>query len=123
MHTLPAVLEALAVHDCVDGGGDGKRRALAAAQAARNSSAASRLQRKQGRWPAERATASSRKKSWVQLRPAMTERRHPLFTHELVVHRLVSRVFVAGSWMMPRLPVNMSRCEMATISPKSVTRF
>jgi hypothetical protein len=58
----------------------------------------------------------------------MTERRRPLYSqlhtsHVFVVHRLVSRVFVAGSWMMARLPVNMPRWEMATISPKGVTRF
>jgi hypothetical protein len=36
---------------------------------------------------------------------------------------LFSSVFVAGSWMMPRLPVNMPLWDMATISPKGVTRF
>ena len=41
----------------------------------------------------------------------------------LLVQRRVSNVRVAGSWMMPRLPMNMPRCSMATISPNGVTRF
>ena len=101
---------------------------FAAAQRARNRSAASRLQWKQGRWPAASATASSRKNSSVQLRPDMTARRRPLYSQlqtsqAFVVQRLFNRVLVAGSWMMPRFPVNVPRWEMATISPKGVTRF
>ena len=58
----------------------------------------------------------------------MTTRRRPLYSQlqtsqALLVQRLFSNVFVAGSWMMPRLPVNMPRWDMATISPKGVTRF
>jgi hypothetical protein len=76
----------------------------------------------------DRDLPATRKKSSAQLRPAMTGRRRPLYSqlhtsHVFVAHRLVSRVFVTGSWMMPRLPVNMPRWEMATISPKGVTRF
>src|SRR5262249_30254393 len=101
---------------------------LAAAQESRNRSAALRLQRKQGRCPAARATASSKKNNSVQLRVAMTARRLPLYSqqqtsHLLLAQRLVSKVFVAGSWMIPRLPVNMPLWDMATISPKGVTRF
>src|SRR6185295_9339484 len=43
--------------------------------------------------------------------------------HALLVQRRASSVRVAGSWMMPRLPMNRPRCSMATISPKGVTRF
>jgi hypothetical protein len=64
----------------------------------------------------------------VQLQLAMTARRRSLYSqqqmsHLLLAQRLVSSVFVAGSWMMPRLPVNMPVWGMATISPKGVTRF
>ena len=37
--------------------------------------------------------------------------------------RRFSSVFVAGSWMMPRLPVKRPRCAVATISPNGDTRF
>src|SRR6185312_7128269 len=37
--------------------------------------------------------------------------------------RLFSSVFVAGAWMMPRLPVNVPRCGVAMMSPVGVTRF
>ena len=33
------------------------------------------------------------------------------------------QVLVAGSWMMPRLPVNIPRCGVAMMSPVGVTRF
>src|SRR5215467_1485235 len=85
---------------------------------------------------AEKARAMARRQSdglieEEQLGPAsaaMTARRRPLYSQlqtsqVLVAQRLFSSVFVAGSWMMPRLPVNMPRWDMATISPKGVTRF
>jgi hypothetical protein len=101
---------------------------LPADQAARNRSAASLRQRKHGRWPAASAVASSRKNNSVQLRPPMTSRRTPLKSHEQTSHvfvaqRLDRRVRVAGSWMMPRLPVNRPRSGIAMISPNGVTRF
>ena len=80
------------------------------------------------RCPAASATASSRKNSSVQLRPPITVRRRPLNSQRhasqaLLAQRFFSRVRVAGSWMMPRLPVKMPRCGMATMSPNGVTRF
>jgi hypothetical protein len=41
----------------------------------------------------------------------------------LVAQRFFNSVRVAGSWMMPRLPVNMPLCGIATMSPNAVTRF
>src|SRR5258708_11590278 len=43
-------------------------------------------------------------------------------THARLAQRRVS-VLVAGSWMMPRLPVNIPRCGVAMMSPVGVTRF
>ena len=59
---------------------------------------------------------------------AITWRRQPLNSQTQVIQagldqRFFSSVFVAGSWMMPRLPVNRPRCGVATISPVGVTRF
>src|SRR6185437_15207693 len=81
-----------------------------------------------GRWPAAKAVASSRKNSSVQLRPPITLRRHPRNSQTQVIHagldqRFFSNVLVAGSWMMPRLPVNRPRCGVAMISPVGMTRF
>src|SRR5688572_12676824 len=58
----------------------------------------------------------------------MTLRRTPRnsqrqMIHALLVQRRVSSVRVAGSWMMPRLPMKSPRCARATISPNGVTRF
>ena len=58
----------------------------------------------------------------------MTLRCRPLYSQlqtsqVLLAQRLRSNDLVAGSWIMPRLPVNLPRCEIATISPKGVTRF
>jgi hypothetical protein len=36
---------------------------------------------------------------------------------------LLEHVLVAGSWMIPRLPVNRPLCGIATISPNGVTGF
>ena len=96
--------------------------------AARNRLASSRRQKKQGRWPAANAVASSRKNSSVQLRPPITLRRHPRNSQTQVIQagldqRFFSKVLVAGSWMMPRLPVNRPRCAVAMMSPVGVTRF
>jgi hypothetical protein len=60
--------------------------------------------------------------------PAITSRRQPLNSQTQVIHagldqRFFNKVFVAGSWMMPRLPVNMPRCGVAMMSPVGVTRF
>jgi len=127
MYALPPVLEALAMQDRVDGCGGGWRRALGGRP--------SRAKQFRRFTPSKKARAVTRQKGHGLVEeeklgpaPAMTERRRPLCSqlhtsHDFVVHRLVSRVFVTGSWMMPRLPVNMPRCEMATISPKGVTRF
>src|SRR5581483_7672120 len=90
--------------------------------------ASSRRQKKQGRWPAAKAVASSRKNSSVQLRRAITSRRRPRNSSTQVSQadvdqRLFSRVLVAGSWMMPRLPTNIPRSGVAMMSPDGVTRF
>src|SRR5450631_2497452 len=74
------------------------------------------------------AVASSRKNSSVQLRVPITWRRHPLNSQTQVIQaglaqRFLSRVLLAGSWMMPRLPVDTARCAVAMISPVGVTRF
>jgi hypothetical protein len=102
--------------------------ALPSAHALRKASAASRRQKKHGRWPAASATASSRKNNSVQLRRAITARRRPLnsqrhVSQALVAQRRFSSVRVAGSWMIPRLPMNMPLCGIETISPNGVTRF
>jgi hypothetical protein len=129
MHALPPLLKALAMQHRVDGGGSGKRRALGGRP--------SRAKQFRRFTPAKKARAVTRREGHgfveeEKLGPApapdMTERRRPLYSqlhtsHVFVAHRLVSRVFVTGSWMMPRLPVNRPRWEMATISPKGVTRF
>jgi len=101
--------------------------ALPCSHAARNRLASSRRQKKQGRCPAANAVASS-KNSSVQLRPPITLRRQPRNSQTQVIQaglaqRFLSRVFVAGSWMMPRLPVNRPRCGVAMMSPDGVTRF
>ena len=44
-------------------------------------------------------------------------------TRRRVVQRLPSNVLVAGSWMIPRLPMKRPRCAIATTSPNGVTRF
>jgi hypothetical protein len=90
--------------------------------------ASSRRQKKHGRCPAAKAVASSRKNNSVQLRPPITLRRQPLNSQTQVIHagldqRFFNNVFVAGSWMMPRLPVNIPRCAVAMMSPVGVTRF
>ena len=96
--------------------------------AARKRLASSRRQKKQGRCPAANAVASSRKNSSVQLRPPITLRRQPRNSQTQVIQagldqRFFSKVLVAGSWMMPRLPVNRPRCGVAMMSPVGVTRF
>src|ERR1700722_2814598 len=58
----------------------------------------------------------------------MTLRCRPLYSQlqtsqVLLAQRLRSNDLVAGSWIMPRLPVNVPRWGIATISPKGVTRF
>src|ERR1700722_11255415 len=58
----------------------------------------------------------------------MTLRCRPLYSQlqtsqVLLAQRLLSNDLVAGSWIMPRFPVNIPRCGIATISPKGVTRF
>jgi len=53
--------------------------------------------------------------SGVPLAAAMTERR-PNYTPAMSLSSTVwSEGLVTGSWTMPRLPVNIPRCEMATI--------
>jgi hypothetical protein len=74
------------------------------------------------------AVASSRKNSSVQLRPPITLRRRPRNSQTQISQagfdqRFRSSVLVAGSWMMPRLPVNRPRLGSATMSPSGVTRF
>ncbi len=96
--------------------------------AARNRLASSRRQKKHGRCPAANAVASSRKNNSVQLRLPITGRRQPLNSQRQVIQagldqRFLSKVFVAGSWMIPRLPVNRPRCGVAMMSPVGVTRF
>ena len=93
---------------------------LPCCHAARKRLASSRRQKKQGRWPAAKAVASSRTNSSVQLRPPITLRRQPLNSQTQVIHagldqRFFNSVFVAGSWMMPRLPVNRPRYSVATM--------
>ena len=63
-----------------------------------------------------------------KLRPLITVRRRPLNSQRqtsqaLLAQRRFNSVRVAGSWMIPRLPVNMPRCGIATMSPNGVTRF
>src|SRR5438067_8896381 len=101
---------------------------LPSSQQLRKALASSRRQKKHGRCPAASAIASSRKNSSVQLRPPMTERLRPLYSQRhtsqaLLAQRFFSSVRVAGSWMIPRLPVNMPLCGIATMSPNGVTRF
>ncbi len=59
---------------------------LPCSQAARNRLASSRRQKKQGRWPAANAVASSRKNSSVQLRRPITLRRQPRNSQTQVSH-------------------------------------
>ena len=58
----------------------------------------------------------------------ITLRRQPRNSQTQVIQagldqRFFSSVLVAGSWMMPRLPVNRPRCGVAMMSPVGVTRF
>jgi hypothetical protein len=48
---------------------------------------------------------------------------HRQMIHALLVQRRERSVRVPESWMMPRLPVNVPRAEVATISPNGVTLF
>ena len=55
-------------------------------------------------------------------------RRTPLYSqlqmiHAFVVQRFLSRVFVSGSWMMPRLPVNSPRAVDRMDVAEGSTRF
>ena len=99
-----------------------------------NSFALCRWQKKQGRCPAASAVTSSRKKSSVQpalppgrLRPIGSRRRPWNSQRQMIqafsAQRRFSSVFVAGSWMMPRLPVNSPRAATAWMSPNGSTRF
>jgi hypothetical protein len=128
MYALPSVLEALAMQDHVDGSGGGWRRALGGRP--------SRAKQFRRFTPAKKARAVTRRKGHGLVEeeklgpaPASHDRASSSLVlataHQLCLCRPPSgqQVFVAGSWMMPRLPVNMPRCEMATISPKGVTRF
>ena len=101
----------------------------AAAQAAANARAAVAAAEKAGPMARPRARWLRRGRTVPSsCRRRMTSRRTPRnsqrqMIHALLVQRRRSRVRVAGSWMMPRLPMNRPRCSMATMSPKGVTRF
>ena len=128
MQALAPVLQPLAMKHLVDPSRIRSLAAIAGGPGGAKASAASRRQKKQGRCPAASAVASSRKNSSVQLRPPITSRRTPLYSQTQTIQAFVAQrrdnsVRVRGSWMMPRLPVNMPRWGMATISPKGVTRF
>ena len=61
-------------------------------------------------------------------RPPITSRRRPRNSQTQISQagfdqRFFMSVFVVGSWMMPRLPVNRPRCGSAMMSPSGVTRF
>ena len=73
------------------------------------------------RWPRRERTARS------SFAPPITLRRRPRNSQTQVSHAWLAQrrvsVLVAGSWMMPRLPVNRPRCGVAMMSPDGVTRF
>src|SRR6516162_7058194 len=54
--------------------------------------------------------------------PPLVSREHKRAT-PWSIQRLPSNVLVAGSWMIPRLPMKRPRCAIATTSPNGVTRF
>ena len=74
-----------------------------------------------------RKARSSRPCRLGRLRP-IGSRRLPWKSQRQMIHafsaqRFFSSVFVAGSWMMPRLPVNSPRAATAWMSPNGSTRF
>lgn len=60
--------------------------------------------------------------------PGITSRWRPSWSHlqisdALLAHRRFVNRRPSGAWMIPRLPVNIPRAGVATISPKGEIRF
>src|SRR6266542_5264972 len=96
------------------------------AHASRNRTKSPRRHSAQGRWPAARAVASSRKNSSVNRPGRRSGRRRPLNSRRQAIHRRTPQDRTNrpwSSWSTPRVPYRSPRASVAMTSPHGVTRF
>ena len=114
MNALRTTLQTLLVQAHVDVGGADARQSMCPRPGGGEFERGSAAAVVAGAMSGRQRRGPSRKNSSVQLLRLMTLRFTPRnsqaqMIQALLVHRRPSSVRVAGSWMMPRLPMNMPR--------------